>query len=140
MLVTKKVSLSGDWAKVGVDFKDGDIIIILNDGETVQGEYGERQVFKVKTTGGEKNLSFNQTSMNNLIDGYGSETAGWINKEAQVWIIKQMVSGTLKNVAYITPKGWMMTEDGKFVAPNTTAKNDDTPTIEEAVDNIPFNN
>ena len=114
MKVHKKVSISGEFAKVGEDFKDGDIIKILNAGETITGEWGDRQVFKVSVSTGEKNLSFNQTSMNNLINVFGDETQNWVSKEVKVWVVKQMIDGKLRNVAYLTGVDWEMLPDGTF--------------------------
>ena len=115
MKVAKKISLGGEYAKIGEDIKDGDVIIIKDSGTEVEGDYGVRVVFKVATDNGEKNLSFNQTSMNNVIDAYGDDTEKWIDKEIQCWVVKQMVSKKLRNIAYLAGKGWTMLEDGQFV-------------------------
>ena len=114
MKVSKVISVKGEYAKVGVDVKDGDSIRILDAGQTTEGEYGERKTFRIETSNGEKNMSFNQTSLNNLIDAYGDETEEWIGKNAQVFVVKQMVSGTLRNVAYLAAQGWEMGDDGRF--------------------------
>ena len=115
MKVFKKTSVSGEWCKAGIDIKEGDLITILNGGETVAGEFGDRSVFKVKVSSGEKNLSFNQTSINNLISAYGDDTQNWVGKEVKVFIVKQMIDGKLRNVAYLTGKDWTMLEDGTFI-------------------------
>ena len=82
MKVQKKISIQGEWIDKSKDVKDQDIIKILNEGETIPGDYGDREVFKVETKNGEKLLSFNQTTINNLIDAWGDETEKWIGKEA----------------------------------------------------------
>ncbi len=74
MRVQKKMSIKGDWAKIGEDVKDGDIVTVLDEGKSVEGDYGERIVFGIKTGNGERLLSFNQTTMNNLIDAFSEET------------------------------------------------------------------
>ena len=117
MILHKKISVGGQFAKVGEDIKDGDFIKLLDAGQTVDGEFGARQVFKVETKNGEKNLSFNQTSINNLIDGFGEDTDKWTGKEVKVWIIKAMVSGKLRNVVYLSPTDWIMSDDGEFIPP-----------------------
>lgn len=116
MKIQKKVSVSGEFAKVGEDIKDGDIIKILDGGTVISGTFGDRQAFKIETKNGEKILSFNQTSLNNLIDALGDETESWIGKEAKVFTVKQMIDGKLKNVVYLTGKDWTMLEDGSFSA------------------------
>ena len=106
MQVQKKESVQGDFVKVGEDLFDGDIIYFANEGKEVQGDFGMFKSFKVKVKNGEiKDMAINQTSINNLVDVYGTETQQWLNKPALVWIIKQMVSGTLKDVVYLTLPG-----------------------------------
>ena len=118
MKIQKIVRAQGEFAKVGVDIKDGDLVTVLDTGTIVTGDYGDRHVFKIKTVNGEKVLTFNQTSLNNIIDGYGDETETWVGKQVKLWIIRQMVSNKLTNVVYITPSDWVMTPDGKFAPLN----------------------
>lgn len=115
MKVQRVTRAQGEFAKVGQDFKDGDTLVIRDAGQVISGDFGDRHVFKVETRNGEKNLSLNQTSMNNLIDAYGAETNNWVGKNAKVFVVRQMVGDGLKNVCYLTGEGWLMTEDGKFV-------------------------
>lgn len=113
MKVQKIVRAQGEFVKNGVDIKDGDKITILNEGEIITGEWGDRHVFKVKTNTGEKNLSFNQTSMNHIIEEYGDDTQDWKGKDVKVWLITQSVSGSMKKVCYLTGIDWDMVEDDK---------------------------
>lgn len=115
MLIKKKVSPKGEWAKVGNDIMDGDAIIIKNDGEEVVGDYGKRMVFKVETRNGEKNLSLNQTSLNALVDAYGEDTSLWVGKKANVYIIKANVAGKFVKVVYLVGIGWEFTDEGMVV-------------------------
>ncbi len=141
MKLQKKVSISGDWAKKGEDIKDSDIVVMLDAGTTITGDYGDRQVFKIKTRNGEKLLSFNQTSINNLIDAYGEETENWVGKNVKVWIVKASVGGKLKDVVYLSAPDWVMTEDGFAPPANKTIDDSDIPIIEEsdiADEDIPF--
>lgn len=142
MKVQKQVSIGGSWAKVNEDFKDGDLIKILDEGSVVEGEFGARKVFKVGFKGKEesKNMSFNQTSINNLIDGYGDDTKDWVGKKALVFIVKQMVQNKLRNIAYLAPEGWTMTDEGQFVGPDKADKELDKMAGEEDInpDDIPF--
>ena len=113
MKVSKVIRAQGEYAKVGQDLKDGMYIRIVDEGQVVTGDFGDRHVFKVVTLNGEKNLSFNQTSMNNLIEEFGDDTVTWVGKEAKVWLITQSVSGQMKKVCYLTATNWEMVEDAK---------------------------
>ena len=114
-----------EWAKPNKDIFSGDIIIILNEGKLLSGKYGERYVFKIQTKRGDvRLLTFNRTTMNSLIDGYGEETSEWQGKKAKVWIVKSNISGKIKDVVYLTPPDWIE-KDGRFVSPS-----DDIPVIE----------
>lgn len=115
MKIQKKVSISGEWVKVGEDIKDNSLITILDGGKEVEGDYGKRVVFAIKTENGEKIMTFNQTSLNNLVDAYGDDSIAWANKTVKVYIVKQMVSNKLKNVVYLCGVNWIMLDDGSFV-------------------------
>lgn len=137
MKVQKHISVQGEWAKVNVDLSNGDLIKIASEGEKVSGDFGERDVFKVETKNGIKNLSFNQTTMNNLIDALGDETNEWQGEKVKVWVVNQNVSGKFKDIVYLTAPNWLKGEDG-FYAPEK--EKDDIPVIEEEIDtkDIPF--
>src|SRR3990167_1309824 len=102
MKLQKKVSL-GQFAKVKEDYKDGDMLKIIDAGTEVEGEFGTQTVFKVELPlVGIKNMSFNQTSKNHLIEAFGNDTEEWIGKEIKAWVIKQNVSGKFRDVTYLT--------------------------------------
>ena len=94
----------GQFAKLGDDFLDGDTLQILNEGALDDsGDFGPKMVFQVRLPKGEsKNLNFNQTSMNYLIESFGGETLDWKGKEIKVWAVSQMVSGKMRKVVYLT--------------------------------------
>ncbi len=109
---TKKVSV-GKWAKKGEDFKDKDILVIASEGQQIQGTYGVQNVFLVKClNGNEGNLSFNQTSINNMIDAFGEDSLQWVGKKAKVWLIMQSVQGKMQRVPYLTHPDAEIVEDG----------------------------
>lgn len=127
MQVSKVIRAQGEFAKINEDIKDGDLIKIANEGQIISGDYGDRHVFKVETRNGEKNLSFNQSSMNNLVDAYGGETVSWIGKNAKAYVIKQNVGGALKSVCYLVGEGWTMADDGKVSKDYDPATGDPRP-------------
>lgn len=142
MKIPKTSSIDGKWAKVGQDIKDGDRIQFLNGGVLdTEGKYGARRVFKILTKKKEEFImSLNQTSLNNLVDGYGDESDTWKGKVASVFVIKQMVGDGLKNVCYLAPDGWEMNEDGEFGPKDNEKKNNSNDNYDEPIspDDIPF--
>lgn len=143
MKVQKILRAQGDYAKKGVDIQDGDSLTILDEGQVVTGDYGDRMVFKVETQNGPKNLSFNQKSMNNLIDSLGDDTVAWIGKKVKVWMVRALVSGKFQQIVYLADPSWMMADDGSFHSPNgfvspktapvhaQSVKDEDIPVIDE---------
>ena len=143
MRVEKKgAALQGNWAKVGTDIKDGARLKILDAGVIDDsGNFGPKKVFKVMATSREEfNVSFNQTSLNNLIDGCGEMTENWVGKVVSAFVIKQRVGDGLKNVLYLAPEGWEMSEDGNFYNPNAAqpAKEESYPKDDINPEDIPF--
>ena len=126
MKILKKTSVGGEWVKKGVDIKDGDETVILNEGSIVPGDYGDRHVFKIKTKNGEKNVSFNQTSLNACFESFGEESEHWVGKQVKVTIVKQNVAGKFVDVAYLAPPDWVLGEDG-FVPPGGNSGSIETP-------------
>ena len=106
MQITKKVSVAGQYAKLGVDFDEGDSITILNGGDITTGQFGEQHTFKVETKNGERNMSFNQTSLNYLIDAYGGDTDEWVKKAVKIWVVDMNVQGKMRAVAFLTDPSW----------------------------------
>jgi len=129
MKVQKKISVQGNWVKVKEDISNGDIITIVDDGQILPGDYGEKHVFKVITKNGEKLLTFNQTTMNYVIDAYGEETNEWQGEKVKVWIIKSNVAGKMKDIVYLTAPDWVEGEDGFY--PPAKKEDDDIPVLEE---------
>jgi len=126
MIHEKKVSVGAGYAnktayeyegkKFEADIKDGDIIKILDEGIKVnkefKGKITEAVVHKIETRNGQKAFSLNTTSLNNLIDCYGKDSKNWIGKEVKVFLLKAMVSGAMRTIAYLAhPKSEMVEDD-----------------------------
>lgn len=151
MDIPVKTSVRGEWAKKGEDIKDGDIVAINDAGVETESDYGKQFVFKVETRNGEKNLRFNQTTLNNLAGAYGRKSEAWVGKKAKAFIVKTMVSGKFQNVLFLAASGWDMDDEGNFSGPKTSdgaqpAPADDIPTINlpeddkdaATLDSVPF--
>lgn len=119
---TKKTSVGGAYARKedyeyeGVDYKadiqNGDKITILSEGETVVGQFGDQQVYKIDTRNGEKNLTLNQKSINILIDEFGDEDKQWIGKELNVILKKDTIANKKVIICYLATDGWKIDEYG----------------------------
>ena len=106
--------------------------------------FGPQDTFKIKTKNGERNMSFNQTSVNYLIDAYGEDTDKWVNKNVKVWIVDMNVQGKMRGVAFLTAPDWKKTRingELKFVPtnPQTTVypEGGNPDAIDEAFNNPP---
>lgn len=103
----------GPFAKKGEDIKDGDIVTVLNEGKKVAGEWGDRDVFLVKLVNGEeKNINFNQTSINNMVDAFGENATNWVGKEVKVWINRQNIGGKWVQVLIVSHPNAVLTDEG----------------------------
>lgn len=139
MKISRKTSVEGNWAKMGSDIKDGDRLKILDAGQIVEGDFGPRKVFQVMTTKKQEyNLSFNQTSLNNLVEAFGEESEEWVGKVVKAFVVRQMVGDGLKNVGYLAAEGWMMDDDGKFYNPEVAKERTGYPKDDISPDDIPF--
>lgn len=131
----------GAFLKKGIDFKEGEIIEIANEGKKIEGQFGTQDIFLVKLTNGkEGNVSINQTSVNSFIDAWGEDSINWIGKKVKTWKIKQNVAGKFLDVWYFSHPEAELTEVG-FVLKDKEIKNNEIPVIEEEdidVKDIPF--
>ena len=109
---TKKVSV-GAFLKKGEDIKDGELVEVANEGVEVEGKFGTQNIFLVKTDDGkEGNVSFNQTSINGMIDIFGEDSLKWIGKQVKAHKIKQNVAGKFVDVWYFAHPDAELTESG----------------------------
>lgn len=143
MLYKKKESI-GNFLKKGIDFKENDIVEIANEGKQIEGQFGMQDIFMIKLSDGrEGNVNFNQTTINNLIDGYGENSVNWIGKKIKVWVILSNVQGKMIKVYYfLHPDTELNEETGQFIIPgkDSSAKKDIPVIEEEEIDpkDLPF--
>lgn len=137
--------IKGEWAKIGTDIRDGDTLTILDAGTMNPSKFSDKDdtVFKIETHNGEKNMTFNRSSVNNLIAAYGDESESWKDKRVKAWVVKMSVGGSLKNVAFLAHPDWEMQEDGSFKNPNASADAEFNQLVADAedehlADQIPF--
>lgn len=144
----QKTDYEFEKVKYEADLKDGDKIVLLNAGIPEEGNYGMQTNFKIKTRNGEKKTSFNQHTLNALIEDFGEDGDKWIGKELNVLLQKTVIGGKKCIVAYFVTDGWKLDDYGELTKLGqagekaTREDKDETPTVDvdEDInpDDIPF--
>lgn len=139
MQFTKRISV-GAFLKKGVDVKDGDLVTITNEGKQIEGQFGTQDVFMVKLQDGSKegNLALNTTSINNLIDAFGTESRNWVGKQVKIWIIRSNVGGKIMPVLYVSHPNADLDDNGQFVLSTPHLPSTPNTQTEVTPDDIPF--
>ena len=136
MSIYKKRELVGSFLKKGVDFKENDLVEIANEGKQIEGQYGQQDVFLIKTKDGkEGNINFNKTTINNLIDAWGENSLQWIGKQVKVWAVLSNVQGNMIKVYYFLHPDTELDEGtGQFVIMkgSVDVDSEDIPVVEDA--------
>lgn len=142
MKIQKVVKARGEFAKKGIDIKDGDTVVIRNEGEWIEGQFGQQCVVKVETSNGEKNVNFNQTTLNVLHDEFGDDTSKWVGKSVLIKVKKDTVAGKKVDIYYFVTPNWVFDEYRELV--NSKKQDGEIPIIntdqENSVDesSLPF--
>jgi len=136
MKIVKKVSIGGEFAKKGEDIVNGDTVKILSSGDTVDGQFGTQYVFKVSTKNGDKNVNFNQTTLNILHDEFGEDSENWVGKEVTIRAKKDTVAGKKVEIYYFVTPEWDFDEYREIVKKGDDIMADDEINVED----IPFGN
>lgn len=85
------------------DVKDQELVKITTEGELVDTDWGQKIKVEVETPKGEvKTFSMNKTSMNNMIDAYGEDTAKWVGEKAKCHVMKSMIDDKLRTYIILT--------------------------------------
>lgn len=143
MKIIKRISTGGKFAKLGKDYQENDILTIVSEGEMIPGEFGEKYTCKVTCPNNDEkmNVSFNQTSLNYLVDAYGDDSTSWLGKQIRANIVDQNVSGKIRAVVYFTSPTWKkIRENGelKFVPATDAPKVPNREEGEADEDEIPM--
>lgn len=144
----RKISVGGAYAKKApyeyegkkyeADIKNGDIVKILDEGTIATGQFGDQHVFKIETRNGEKNQTFNQTTINALIESFGEDSESWIGKDVNILTKKDVVAGRKVEIVYLVTEDWMLDEYGDLVKKGSKVDApEDVDVIEYPGDEIP---
>ena len=124
MQIVKKTSVAGEYAKKGEDILPDDTVTILSAGDISIGQYGEQYVFKIQTRNGEKNVNFNQTTLNVLHDELGSESSEWVGKEVVIRMKKDVVANKKVDIYFFVTPNWDFDEYRELVNKTPKAESD----------------
>lgn len=112
-----KTAYEYEGIKYEADLKEGDTIKILSGGEKEAGQFGEQTNFIISTRNGEKKLSFNQSTINVLVDELGEESENWIDKEVKVIFQRRVINKKKVIVVYLVVGNWAIDKWGELSKP-----------------------
>jgi len=110
-----KINYEFNGTQYQADIVSGDIIKLLDGGVAEEWNFGLQHNFKIETRNGEKKASFNQKSINVLIDEFGDNTDNWVGKSVSVITKKDVIGGKKCIVDYFVTKGWSLDDYGDLV-------------------------
>lgn len=135
----RKLPYEYEGIKYEADLQNGDEIKILDSGQVEPGQFGEQHNFKIKTRNGDKKLSFNQSSINVLVEEFGEDTENWIGKDVKVILKKGTYAGKKGIATYVVVDGWQLDEYGELVKDGQNGQNDNSDNPGDEIDEeIPF--
>ena len=127
MKIQKITRTQGEFAKKGEDINNGNVVTIKSEGEYIEGQYGQQFVIKIQTKNGEKNVNFNQTTINILHDEFGSDSTEWIGKEVTIRAKKDVVAGKKVDIYYFVTPEWEFDEYRELTKPSNVK--DESPEL-----------
>lgn len=141
MRIQKVVRAQGEFAKKGEDINNNDVVTIRSEGQYIEGQYGQQFVVKIDTKNGEKNVNFNQTTLNILHDEFGEDTSSWVGKKVTVRVKKDVVANKKVDIYYFVTPNWVFDEYRELVnskqSTSSSVLDQDIPIIEQDSD-LPF--
>jgi len=89
------------------DVKTGDTVTLTDEGRnlTAQETPFGRAVFQIGVKAGDEDKvwTMNKTTQRRLIEAWGDETSGWVDKKVKIEVLKQNVRGEIRSVIYGFP-------------------------------------
>jgi len=128
MQYSKNSGVRGGWVK-GADVVSGSLCKLVSEAQPVEGEYGKRDVAKIRFKGEEgeaKNINLNSTTINGLIEAFGSDSKNWQGNILTAVTEKVIVGGKRVTAVYLVPDGFELMEDGNGYM-NVVRKGSTTP-------------
>jgi len=96
-----QIKANSDYLKAN-DVKSGDVVVILNEGEVREADFGTgkaRTVFEVEVEHDKKRKTWtmNKTTIKKIIEGFGEDTKAWVGKRVKLDLVKTNVKGNVKD-------------------------------------------
>ena len=108
----RKEAYEYEGTKYEADIQDGDTVTIKDEGRIEDGTYGEQHKFAIETRNGDKRASFNQSTINILVDAFGSDSKDWVGKKVNVLTKKTVIANKKVTVVYFVTDGWYLDDYG----------------------------
>jgi len=124
----KSTRIDGEWVKAA-ELESGIKGKLVSETKPIEGEYGTQDVSKIIFAGETepKNVRLNKTTLNGLIDAYGTDSNNWVDKSVTAHTEKALVAGKRVTILYLVPEGYELGEDGGYVV---ITKGEDVPVVE----------
>lgn len=112
MRYTKQTGVQGAWVK-NAEIKSGTVAQLVSETEPVEGQFGKRDVAKIRIEGDRdvKNVNVNKPSISALVDAFGEDSKGWVDKPLTLHTEKMLVGGKRVTALYLVPEGYELSED-----------------------------
>lgn len=120
----RKADYEYEGTQFEADIKNGDIVKLLDGGAKEIGQYGEQDIFKIKTRNGEKRLALNQSTINVLVMEFDNESENWVGKDVKVILQKKVIAGKKSIIPYLVVEGWSLDEYGELMKAGSTMAKD----------------
>lgn len=146
---TKKEFVGGDWLPKDELIKQAPIATkIVEEVRPIEGDNGQQDIGKVEVNGDVYKVSFNRTSINALVEAYGTDSANWVNKPLTLHMERGIFGGKRGIALYAVPEGFELVEgtdgylniepqEGVQTAPQPQqTPKDDIPIVENETDDV----
>lgn len=132
----KQTSLGGTWLKAS-EVKSGTKAKLVSETTAQpstfldkQGQPKTQDVAKIRVQGIPEayNISINRATINALVDAFGEDSKGWMNKVLTIETEKVRVGGVARIALYLIPDGYVKVDDENGYAVITKMEEVKTPT------------
>ena len=141
----KNEFVGGKWVK-GSEVQSGIKCKLISETHPQESQFKDKEgrakmqdVSKVQFSGipDPLNISLNRATLNGLVDAFGEDSKGWINKVLTAITEKVRVAGKAVTAVYLVPDGYEKVDDENGYAV-IVKKGSVVGSAEEEIENLPF--